>query len=151
MGEVGLSDKSVSDSIEHGKSQFKFAAFPVIKNVIENGVLVDARKIDRVGHFYISAPVDVDGKADIVTVLVKSDTNNQRMYVHSVTSKEKLLTPPQREEQVDLQGIRTHAKKSSEDIANILHEYLVFNPDSVSKVVDENGEPMVVYHGTRKG
>ena len=31
---------------------------------------------------------------------------------------------------------------------NILQEILNANPDNVTKVVDENGEPMVVYHGS---
>jgi hypothetical protein len=152
LGKIDLSNNSVNDSIHHGKSKAKFAAFAAIKDVLEKGVVLDeaTRHTGQITDFYVSAPVIIDTNEDIVTVLVKKNPSNQRMYVHSVTSKEKLLTTPYREEQVDSQEIRTHAKKSSEDIANILHDYLVFNPDSVSKVVDENGEPMVVYHGTRK-
>jgi hypothetical protein len=144
LGEVGLTDKSVRDSIEHSHSKFKFAAFPAIKSVIENGALIDSRRLSGVGHFYISAPVTVDGKADIVTVLIKKDPNSQRMYIHSVTSKERLLaTPTSREPQAKNQSY-AEVKASSADIHNILHNHLTHNPNSVSKVIDENGEPMVM-------
>ena len=45
----------------------------------------------RGDSFYVSAPVLLDGKDHIVTVLVKRDTNEQRMYLHSVAIKESLL------------------------------------------------------------
>lgn len=90
-------------------------------------------------HPYVSAPVDIDGNADIVTVLIKSDPNHQRTYIHSVTSVERLLTTPtSREPQAKSQSY-AEVKASSADIHNILRGHLTHNPDSVSKVVNAKG------------
>ena len=45
-----------------------------------------------------------------------------------------------------------YPNRTSENTAEVLNSIssneLIVNPDTVSKVVDENGEPLVVYHGT---
>ncbi len=133
LGEVSLSGNSVSDSLEHSKSLAKHAAFGAVKDVLENGVLVSSKTIGNEQHFHVSAPVNIVGKKgiseDIVTVLVKKNINSQRMYVHSVTSKEKLLKPHTRngvETVPDTSG-SGQRKKTSADIHNILHKALTLN------------------------
>jgi hypothetical protein len=45
-----------------------------------------------------------------------------------------------------------YPNRTSENTADVLNSIssndLIVKPDTVSKVVDENGEPLVVYHGT---
>ncbi len=154
LGEVALSGQSVRDSIAHGMSRHKGAAFEAVKDVIEKGVLLNdaTRDVADRSDYYIAAPVKIDGTDEIVTVHIKRALDSQRMYLHSVTMKERLLMP-QAEKQVFVADTEStnkviSPKTTSADVHNILHHMLTLNPDSVSKVVDENGEPMVMYHGT---
>ena len=93
IGEVVMDDRSVRDSLAHGKpNPFKYSAFAAVKDVLERGVLVHAADLGRDGWgFYVSAPVKIRGIDDVVTVLVRQDVNTQRMYLHSVATKESLL------------------------------------------------------------
>lgn len=154
LGEVDLSNNSVSDSMYHGRSKAKFAAFAAVKQVIEQGVVLSGATRQAIGRtdYFVSAPIKIDGSDEVVTVHIKRAADNQRMYLHSVTMKERLLTPHAEKQFFVADTVSAseaaQPKTTSADIHNILHDYLVFNPDSVSKVVDENGEPMVVFHGT---
>ena len=71
----------------------KANAFLAVKNVIEKGRVVLRESSSRrlgVEGIFISAPVEIGGVDDIVTVLVHHDKNTQRMYLHSVTTKKSL-------------------------------------------------------------
>lgn len=141
--------RSVRDSLGHGKpNRYKNAAFAVVKDVIERGRVLHRAKDGDEDSFYISAPVGIDGMSNIVTVLVHRVPRTQRMYLHSVTTKENLSNPRvSRVQKINSEG---SGSTESEAISSVLHGLLNFNPDSVSKVVDGNGEPLVVYHGTRQ-
>ena len=93
IGPVVMDARSVRDSMAHGKANpFKYAAFAAVKDVLERGVLVASSTHGRDGEsHFISAPVQIAGKDDVVTVLVRRDPNEQRMYLHSVATKEYLL------------------------------------------------------------
>lgn len=49
----------------------------------------------------------------------------------------------------EIQAIRAKAKLFSESFRNWFGDWLSDDKTNVSKVVDENGEPLMVYHGTR--
>ena len=91
IGRIELDKHSVNGSIAHKMNPFKAEAFRSIKSVIEQGVVVSSAIVGRENHFFISAPVTIENKDDIVTVLVKQDMNTQRMYLHSVMTKENIL------------------------------------------------------------
>ncbi|MCB4787042.1 hypothetical protein LGR64_12205 [Delftia sp. Lp-1] len=93
IGEVTLDGRSVRDSMAHGKpNPFKYTAFAAVKDVLEKGAVVLSTQHGRDGQsFYVSAPVRIKGVDDVVTVLVRRDPNDQRMYLHSVATKENLL------------------------------------------------------------
>ena len=91
IGRIELDKHSVNGSIAHKMNPFKAEAFRSIKSVIEQGVVVSSVIVGRENHFFISAPVMIENKDDIVTVLVKQDMNTQRMYLHSVMTKENIL------------------------------------------------------------
>jgi hypothetical protein len=144
IGDVVLNKASVRDSLAHGGAdRFKRAAFLVVKDVIEKGTLVHSLADSEKNSHYISAPVMMDGRRQIVTVLVRSHPQSQRMYLHSVTAQENLRTP-----RVSGAGNQLASSTDAEGVWNILHEALSVNPETVSKIVDENGEPRVVFHGT---
>lgn len=149
LGKVLMDERSVRDSIGHGINPFKAVAFKAVPDVIEQGRIVHSERRGSTESIYISAPVRINGADDVVTVLVHRDTETNRMYLHSVTTKENL-----RDGQVNPGLMPKHpgdpGLSRQGGIYKILHAALNFNGD-VSKVVGANGEPLVVYHGTQKG
>lgn len=95
LGEVIFNEQSIRDSLGHGLSFHKVLAIPTLKNVIEQGAVIyhDTSK-PKEDSFFISAPVLLDGKENIVTVTVHRDVNTQRMYVHSVSLTDKIKNTP---------------------------------------------------------
>lgn len=150
IGEVLLDERAVRDSMGHGRpSRIKYEAFAAVADVIESGALVLSEHRGRDGEsHYISAPVRIAGVDDIVTVLVRRDVNTQRMYLHSVATKESLLN--RRGSGADaIEGVERSGSSSAGGVANVLQSLLRFNFDTVSKVTDpETGEPMGMHHGT---
>ncbi|ROW32925.1 hypothetical protein [Neisseria animalis] len=95
IGRVELKRRSAKDSLAHGKfNPAKNLAFAGVKDVLEKGVVV-AEDSNEQGEksFYISAPVMMNDKQNVVTALVHRDPNTQRLYLHSVSLKENLLKP----------------------------------------------------------
>lgn len=93
LGEVLLDERAVRDSIAHNMSRHKAEAFAAVPTVIKNGVVILQTRHSRDGEsFFVSAPVRIADVDDIVTVLVRRDPNTQRMYLHSVATKESLLS-----------------------------------------------------------
>ena len=142
LGEVILDERSVKDSMSHGIGRTKSAAFAAVPNIIKDGVVVDTQtnwKDRGYDSATIAAPVSIGGKDYIGLVVVKRSKEFNRFYLHEVFLKESLLNG-------DFQtGLNTG--KPSGDIANVIKD-IVSASKTASKVVDENGEPMVVYHGT---
>lgn len=128
LGEITLNHRSVKDSLAHGKfSPYKNIAFASVKDVLEKGTLI-ANDINEFKEqsYYISAPVLLNGRENIVTVTVHKDSNSQRMYLHGVMIKEGLLKP--RVSATLEKKSRTHyGSLTSADIHNILHDLLTVN------------------------
>ena len=149
LGDVILDKASVRDSLAHGGANlYKSAAFEVAKDVIEKGYLIFNDVNKGRDSYYFAAPINIDGVPNIVVALVHKYDNDNRFYLHSVGTKESLL------------GNRVSGlskDKSSNTSTTYPRDYLqalqnIFNvkPEDVSKVVDENGEPLVVYHRSRE-
>jgi hypothetical protein len=143
LGDVALDARSAKTSMAHGgANEAKKAAFAAVKDVIEKGAIVHRARQGQEDSFYISAPVDISGNSNVVTVLVRRDPNTQRMYLHSVTLKENLLNS--RVSSADTKVSERSGSTNSGDMFSVLQSLLNFNPDSVSKVIDpETGEPRV--------
>lgn len=127
LGEVVLNARSVKDSMGHGMNPFfKAEAFAAVPSVIEQGVVIHEgiNAESQMRYAYISAPVRIEGTDDVVTVLVRADKNTQRMYIHSVATKESILNAGDSE--ASAQQLQ-NGKVSSGYIANILRRYLTVN------------------------
>gem|GEM_PF-4060734 len=128
IGEVILNDRSIRDTQGHGMTRDKSNALASVKNVIERGRVVLHNAPDKNRKYesiYISAPVRIGGVDDIVTVLVRSDENTKRMYLHSVWTKENLLSrrhnPPLLDKPV------LNRSNDSRDIDTVLQDIVSFN------------------------
>jgi len=128
LGEVLMDARSVKDSIGHGMNPYKAAAFAAVPNVIARGRVVFVEpKNDRTDSIYVSAPVRIGNVDAIVTVLIRKDYNTQRMYLHSVTTKENLLDA--RVSGVDTKISERSGSSLQGGISNVLRGLMNFKSD----------------------
>jgi hypothetical protein len=149
VGVIILDERSVKDSLSHGLGRLKSSAFAAVPNVISDGLIID-RQENWKGRGYSSvtfaAPINIGDETYVGIVVANEVLNNQdgthRFYLHEVVLQKNLQSEEFKT------GMDTGSKLG--DIANVIRN-IVSASDNVSKIVDENGEPKVVYHGTRNG
>jgi hypothetical protein len=94
VGEVRVDERAVKDSIAHGVGRIKAMAFAAVPDVLQRGLLVDTVPF-RDGPAgstmsMFAAPIAIGGAPYVAMVLVRSDANARRMYVHEVVLRERL-------------------------------------------------------------
>lgn len=124
-GEILLNERSVRDSIAHGMNPFKAEAFAAISDVISQGVVIHEGVNPENGtrYVYISAPVEIEGKDDVVTLLARNTGNGSQMYLHSVATKESILNASDTE---TAEISRETGKVNSGYIASVLKKLLKY-------------------------
>lgn len=124
-GEILLNERSVRDSIAHGMNPFKAEAFAAIPDVISQGVVIHEVVNPENGtrYVYISAPVEIEGKDDVVTLLARNTGNGSQMYLHSVATKESILNASDTE---TAEISRETGKVNSGYIASVLKKLLKY-------------------------
>ena len=151
IGEVAITRRSVKDDFSHSKYADKLATLPAVKTILENGVYL-GNKNDKDGkpitNYYFAGTVKLDGNEKVVFIRVKKAKNSSaRFYVHEVFTTEK---------RKKVNAFKTTASDKPIEGAptfyeNIIADFLIsVNENDVSKIIDENGEPLVVYHGTNE-
>ena len=144
LGDVVLDLKGVEDSIAHGVGRLKSAAFMAVPDVIEKGFIFNREENWKERGWntaVIVAPIKLGEDDYVCEVVVKKVRGQQRFYLHEVEIKK------------TLDGVFKSVANNgnaSQVSKLILGKHLAEVKGNVSKVVDENGEPMVVYHGTPK-
>ena len=145
FGEVILDRKGADDSLGHGMGRKKAVAYAAVKDVIENGIVIgyDSNHKNRgYDSVIIAAPININKEGHICEVVITRMDDN-RFYLHEVTPIKKL------------QGavFLTNSGQSPSahlGVAAKILQNVVSASDDVSKIIDENGEPMVVYHQTNR-
>ena len=142
IGTVLLNERSMRDSIAHGMNPFKAEAFQAVPDVIAKGAVVHRGENPENGvrYAYISAPVVIEGKEDIVTVLVRDSGDGGRMYLHSVATKESILNASDTE---TTEISRETGKVNSGYIANILRSYLKYKPKTDLTALDPSSDSLM--------
>ncbi|MDR0507893.1 MAG: hypothetical protein LBH32_13905, partial [Dysgonamonadaceae bacterium] len=140
LGTVILDRRGVKDSLAHGIGSSKSAAYAAVPEIIKTGIIIDSQTNWK-GRGYdthvIAAPVKIGDKGYTGIVIVTQIEDSNRFYLHEVILQENLRN-----------GFKTgQAGSPLGDVAKILQNLETAKNNS-SKVVDENGEPMKVYHGT---
>lgn len=142
LGDVVLDLKGVEDSIAHGVGRLKSAAFMAVPDVIEKGFIFNREENWKERGWntaVIVAPIKLGEDDYVCEVVVKKVRGQQRFYLHEVERKK------------TLDGVFKSVANNgnaSQVSKLILGKHLAEVKGNVSKVVDENGEPLVVYHGT---
>lgn len=139
IGRVLMDERSVRDSLGHSLNPFKAVAFKAVPDVIEKGAIAHIERKGKVDSIYISAPVVINGADDVVTVLVHRDVNSQRMYLHSVTTKESLLRSSQSSADAEASG--RSGTVISGGISKILREALNYKDIRFSRTGAAYGSP----------
>ena len=139
----------IDESIQHGSGPEKLKALASIKDILVNGYVVydGINPKNKKGRLVaISKRVDISGKSFVVTVGLREDANGRLFYDHE-------LLDTRRAEGLSSQSSEglspQHPAPTSTRLNNYYIRFIEKDTNS-SKVVDENGEPLVVYHGTDK-
>ena len=141
LGDVILNLEGIRDSIAHGIGRLKASAFMAVKDVIENGFIFNRQtnwKNRNYDSAVIVAPISINNTDYICEVVITRKPNENRFYLHEVEIKETL----EKAFKTPTEGRASQASKL------IIGKHIAEVKGNVSKVVDENGEPMVVYHGS---
>ena len=89
LGDIELSKRGVKDSLGHGMGPNKAAAFAAVKEVLENGKVIDF-EVKWKGRDYdtavVAAPITIKGENYYMGVVVRR-SNVQRYYLHEVLLK----------------------------------------------------------------
>jgi hypothetical protein len=161
LGIVDLTRHGIRDSIAHGIGRLKAAAFMAVPGVIQHGKIIDHQanwKGRGYDTYVIDAPITIGNVEYIAEVIIKqSQSKNNDFYLHEVEIKEKAQSTfktatersaPQALEKAQSTfktGMDTGAPQASK---LIITQKLKEVKGNVSKIIDENGEPLVVYHGS---
>ncbi|MBQ9183341.1 MAG: hypothetical protein IJ143_06135, partial [Neisseriaceae bacterium] len=149
LGEIVVNVHSVNDTFAHGLSPFKIEAIRSIKDVVEQGVVFAQTRVEDRDHYFIAAPITLENQVDIVSVLVHKDMNTQRMYLHSVMIREKILeknfeqnkTPEHLVRSADSRKLsEPNRKLYSGDVGRILQNYLKVNIQQLEVEINQQIE-----------
>jgi hypothetical protein len=134
--------------LAHGIGRNKAVAFHAVPEVIKNGRIL-GETADYKGRGYdaivIAAPITIGNESYICEVVVNKRKSSNNFYLHEVEVKEKLQLGNQVRNYMDKNPNRNTKTGASRLIIAKLAAEGKFN---FSKAVDENGEPLVLYHGT---
>ena len=94
-GEVILDKKGVDDDFAHGVSRVKAVAFAAVPQIIEKGIVIlpfgKHKAEENVISAMVAAPILIGSKDYIGVVVLRKRHDINKLYVHEVTVKEKLL------------------------------------------------------------
>ena len=147
FGVVEINRTSVKDSLGHGFSQKKLDAITSLPEGMKVAAFIGETKDFNgadIDNGYFCYPIMYQGEKQVVFCRARRDVNSNKIYVHEVWTEDEIKGIP----------LQTAAKFSNSKphggntlYKSILADFLNKGNDC-SKIVDENGEPMVVYHGS---
>lgn len=149
LGKIVLDKKAASASIAHGIGPTKAQAFYLVADALGKGrVLGELPPVTgKPQAFIVAAPVGIGEKTYKLLMEVRRDANMQRLYVHEAVLREA-------GEQSSGRAFNSSAASHKGAEPQGAHHGAIYNfmldvrARQASKVVDANGEPLVVYHGT---
>jgi hypothetical protein len=144
-GDIHIDRKSVKDSAAHGLGKAKVQAFYLIPDALRNGRLLGElpQQDNKPKAFIIAAPVKIGDSIFKMYMEVRHDANLKRLYMHEVVLQGS-PTPAFKTSAANLNDAEPQGAKRRAIFSFIQNLRNV----NTSKVVDENGEPLVVYHST---
>ncbi len=149
LGVISVDRKAASNSAGHGFGAVKTQAFYLVPEALKQGRLLG--KLPEVKGkpeaFIIAAPIGIGEKTYRLLMEVRRDANMQRLYVHEAVLRDNVAIDGFVSAADHSDGIKPHSPHKGY-IYNFMLGLREKQAQGASKVVDANGEPLVVYHGT---
>jgi hypothetical protein len=147
-GRVNFFRNSVRDSIGHPGGPLKLLSLPHVPGMLRNSVLSHSERDGKDTLNNFAHRRTFEGEHYIARLTVRGDRNGMRFYDNEFSDiqKENGDALPNGSVPTPRAGQLTHPRSMT---ANILRGIMAVNPADVSKAVDENGEPLVVYRHRR--
>lgn len=127
FGTVILDRKSAKNSINHGMSRDKAAAFASVKDVIEKGIeILPLRnwrvhgKAEKTGM--VAAPITINGERRICVVEVISNKKDKHLYTHEAFVLDDSSLPSAK--RIPESGVPSYSGAAHESVANVLKNFL---------------------------
>ena len=155
IGIVTIDKRSVKDSLSHNWNLKKANAVVTLKDGFRNAVYLGGKKDknrNNATDHYFAYPAKYGNQEQIVFCRIMKTNNITRLYIHEVFNKQDLINRKGDTSETGSQS-NIDGTQRGEGITlyrSILQKVLNVNEKNVSKVVDENGEPLVVYHGSEE-
>jgi hypothetical protein len=148
LGPVVVDKHSASSSIGHGLGSIKAQAFYLVPDALKaSRVLGELPRVaNKPRAFLLVAPVLIGKDSYRMIMEVRRDANIQRLYLHEVVLREnkKDSAGAFNSSAASLKGAEPQGAHHG-----AIYSYISeLRKKQVSAVVDENGKPLVVYHGT---
>ena len=151
LGSIRIGRKGAQKSESTSRDPAKILTVADLRNTLPSAIVSgyspsNEQGVD--GYTKLLLPIDVDGLELVAVFAVRHQTDGQ-WYYNTVTVAEKEKSPGSYEssgaenhplEQTPITGLDSFIRQKLSRV----------NPDSVSKVVDADGSPLVVYHGGRR-
>jgi hypothetical protein len=133
------------------ESEIHLKSVALIPEILEKAIFITEETNEKAkrgfdSYKYYVVGLKIDG-VDYTAKMVVGVKNGQTYYDHALTeiSKEKLLN------ERDRISTSVYQKEQSFDTNNVKDKRLLsILEENSSKILDENGEPMVVYHGSAR-
>ena len=148
---IEVNAQSIKEVLQHDyKDKEQLQSIAAIPQIIKNGIFIVSlpnedvkRNVNVKEYQYYVSGLRIDNVDYTIKSVIAIDNNGNRYYDHKLTEIEKgklldeldRITNPSNQENFTLSGYKD------------TRLFSILQTNS-SKVVDENGEPLVVYHGT---
>lgn len=151
LGEVRLNNNGAKKAVSTSADPAKHAVLAKVQDAIRNAEYsrwdFDSKGREGMAHHKLIMPVSVDGVPLYVVFNVREDNNGRRLHnLVTLDRKEEALAVSPRE--MTREGQRSTSANTKAPADFVRRALDRVNPDTVSKVTDGNGEPLVLYHGT---
>ncbi|MCZ4064139.1 hypothetical protein NB636_01235 [Oxalobacter aliiformigenes] len=151
IGTVSVSKTSMRNSFSHGTSDEKLDVVRNIHELLEKAEYLDSAKDfdgKEINNYYLATKIQHDGESKLVFFRVRErSAGSRQLYVHDVYLEDDIKQKAKtRQTSGDVNNAMN--ARGSDLYESILQDIYATDNESVSKVVDSNGEPLVVYHGT---
>lgn len=151
---ISLGRKGIKEVLHHDYKDIPHIQSVVaIPQIIENSIYIDTKKnenknkLNVVSYDYYVCGLDINGEKYTVKAVVSNLTDGSRYYDHKLTQIEKVSLLDSINENRN-EGERITSPLPQSDFSGKDTRLFSILQENSSKIVDENGEPMVVYHGT---
>ncbi|WFS20658.1 hypothetical protein P9K38_10080 [Pseudomonas sp. 905_Psudmo1] len=151
LGEVRLNNNGAKKAASTSADPAKHTVLAKVQDAIRHAEYsrwdFDNKGREGMAHHKLIMPVSVDGVPLYVVFNVREDNNGRRLHnLVTLDRKEEALAVSPRE--MTREGQRSTSANTKAPADFVRQALDRVNPDTVSKVTDGNGEPLVLYHGT---